>query len=132
MCAGGQWARSFRDAILSPFNRQQPCHTGDPEADMALQPDNEFYRLLFNLYLMTYYQATNITEAYMTQKHMEAIKIHHNQDQTFDLFFKDALNFACGKGYQIKDFNIFKQVVKSFFFCAQKEYENILTQIHLN
>ena len=48
------------------------------------------------------------------------------------MFFNDALGFSSGRGYQIKDLNLFKQVVKSFFFCAQNEYENILSKIEIN
>ena len=49
---------------------------------------------MFNMYLMTCYQATNIAEAYMTQKHIEATKILKNQEKTFEIFFNDALNFV--------------------------------------
>jgi hypothetical protein len=36
------------------------------EQDDAIRTNNEYYKLLFNLYLITCYQATNIAEALMT------------------------------------------------------------------
>jgi hypothetical protein len=45
---------------------------------------------------MTFYQATNIAEAYVTQKHLQATKIfitNFNQDHSFELFFNQAVNF---------------------------------------
>jgi hypothetical protein len=73
---------------------------------------------MFNLYLVTCYQATNIAEAYMTQKHLEASKILKNQEKTFEIFFIDAQGFTSGKGYQIINMNLFKQVVRTFYFYA--------------
>lgn len=87
---------------------------------------------MFNLYLMTYYQATNIAEAYMTQRHLQASKILQNQEKTFELFFNDALSFACGRGYRIINLDLFKQAVKTFFVCAQSDYEVILNKIEIN
>ena len=65
----------------------------------------------------------------MTQKHLEATKILKNQEKTFDLFFNDAQGFTTGKGYSIVNMNLFKQVVRTFYFYAQNEYENILKKI---
>ena len=65
----------------------------------------------------------------MTQKHLEATKILKNQEKTFDLFFNDAQGFTTGKGYSIVNVNLFKQVVRTFYFYAQNEYENILKKI---
>lgn len=55
-----------------------------------------------------------------------------NQDKNFEVFFKDAASYACSKGYEIKELKLFKQVVRSFYFCAQNEYEKILKSIELN
>ena len=49
----------------------------------TLPQDTEYYQLMFKLYLMSCYQATNIAEAYMTQRHLQASKILKNQDHTF-------------------------------------------------
>lgn len=84
---------------------------------------------MFNMYLMTSYQATNIAEAYMTQKHIEATKILKNQEKTFEIFHNDALNFVTQKGYKILEKHLFKQLVRTFYFYAQNEYENILKKI---
>lgn len=51
---------------------------------------------------------------------------------TCEMFFNDALGFACGYGYQIINLNLFKEVVKIFFLSAQNEYENILNKIEIN
>ena len=59
------------------------------------------------LFLMTKYQATNITEAYMTKSHIQATKVLRDQDQTLQLFKNDALSYACGKGYQVIDIKCF-------------------------
>ena len=39
------------------------------------------------------------------------------------------MSYTCGKGYQVVDLNLFKQLVRSFFFYAQNEYEKILQKI---
>jgi hypothetical protein len=65
----------------------------------------------------------------MTQQHLQASKILKNQDHRFGIFFNDAMSYTCGKGYQIIDMNLFKQLVRSFFFYAQNEYEKILKKI---
>ena len=87
---------------------------------------------MFNLYLIKCYQATNIAEAYLTQKHLQASKVLSSQfncDRTFDLFFHEAVNFVSGKGYLITDATLFRQVVQQFFYEAQNEYEKILIKI---
>ena len=66
---------------------------------------------MFNLYLIKCYQATNIAEAYLTQKHLQASKIlsaQFNFDRTFDLFFHESVNFVSGEGYLIVDANLFR------------------------
>ena len=58
--------------------------------------NDKYFQLLLNLFLMTFYQATNIAEAYVTQKHLQATKIfitNFNQDHSFELFFNQAVNF---------------------------------------
>lgn len=52
-----------------------------------------------------------------------------NCDRTFDLFFQESVNFVSGKGYLIADANLFRQVVRTFFYYAQNEYEKILVKI---
>ena len=68
----------------------------------------------------------------MTQKHLQVSKMlssQLNQDRTFDLFFHESVNFVSGKGYLITDANLFRQVVRTFFYYAQNEYEKILIKI---
>ena len=114
----------------TPSTVPQINPNGEPTGnDTALTADNEYYQLMFNLYLITCYQATNIAEAYMTQQHLQATKILKNQEKTFEIFFNEAFSFTGGKGYQILDISLFKDVVRSFYFYAQNEYENILVKI---
>lgn len=54
----------------------------------------------------------------MTQQHLQATKILKNQEKTFEIFFNEALSFTGGKGYQILDINLFRLVVRSFYFHA--------------
>ena len=69
---GGRWALSFADAVKSPYNQtltkseMEVSNETNPIEESGFQ-DTEYYQLMFNLYLMTCYQATNIAEAYMTQ-----------------------------------------------------------------
>ena len=91
---GSRWAESFEEAVKSPFDSEQDEGMADSSinveandidlqfegqnvqkdseqkqssaSDSALTADNEYYQLMFNLYLITIYQATNIAEAYMT------------------------------------------------------------------
>ena len=76
---GGKWALTFENAVKSPHVSKSPQKqikpvVAEPQGDSQeqasedthLSPNNEYYKLMFNLYLMTYYQATNIAEAYMT------------------------------------------------------------------
>ena len=37
--------------------------------------------------------------------------------------------FVSGKGYLITDVNLFRQVIRTFFYYAQNEYEKILMKI---
>jgi len=80
---------------------------------------------------MKCYQATNIAEAYLTQQHLQASKIlqQQNCDGAFDHFFNESVMFVSGKGYLIIDVNLFRQVIRTFFYCAQNEYEKILLKI---
>jgi hypothetical protein len=71
---------------------------------------------------MTFYQATNITEAFVTQRFLEASKILNAQNQTFEVFYNEALGYTCGKGYKIVDLILFKDLVATFFFKAQNQY----------
>jgi len=48
------------------------------QSDEKIASDDKLYNLIFNLYLMTYYQASNIAEAYLTQAHLRASKISKN------------------------------------------------------
>jgi hypothetical protein len=129
---GSRWSQTFKEAVKSPFDEDSDLKEDaqiDSSPESAMTPDNEYYQLMFNLYLVTCYQATNYAEAYMTQKHLEATKILKNQERTFEMFFHDAENFTTGKGYQVVNMNLFKQVVRTFYFYAQNEYENILKKI---
>ena len=76
-CTGGdsQINLETNDIDLA-FSEQVPSQIQQQSADQfsrgdtALTADNEYYQLMFNLYLITCYQATNIAEAYMTQQHL--------------------------------------------------------------
>ena len=124
---GGKWATSFEHAVKGgdkmAGNQMSESNT--------LSYDNQCYQLLFNLYLMTYYQATNIAEAYQTQQFLQRDK-NIQSEATFELFFKDALSFASGKGFQVADQNLFRQLVRTFYYCSQNEYEKILQKIEMN
>ena len=37
---------------------------------------------------------------------------------TFEIFFNDSLGYVSGKGYQIVDINLFREVVNTFYFKA--------------
>jgi hypothetical protein len=66
---GSNWAINFAKALLETASSISDVGTGDSiiDSDGQLSSDNQFYKLMFNLYLITYYQATNIAEALMTQ-----------------------------------------------------------------
>ena len=65
----------------------------------------------------------------MTQRYLEASKVFESQDRTLQVFINDAISYTCGKGYQILDLNMFKEVVQVFYALAQKEYQKILKKI---
>jgi hypothetical protein len=84
---------------------------------------------MFTLYLITKYQATNIAEAYLTFSHIQASKLFQNQDQMVSAFIGDAFSYACGKGYQVSNIEMFKEAVRVFFIAAETQYESILRKI---
>ena len=60
---------------------------------------------------MTCYQATNVAEALMTQRYLESQKVFESQDRTLQVFYTDAISYTCGKGYQIIDLDLFKELI---------------------
>lgn len=60
--------------------------------------------------------------------------MNNNQvlDKNFELFLAHSLKFAMGKGYQVKDANLYRSLMHDFFYSAQQEYEKICKKIELD
>mmetsp|Transcript_29386 Transcript_29386/g.44399 ORF Transcript_29386/g.44399 Transcript_29386/m.44399 type:complete len:185 (+) Transcript_29386:967-1521(+) len=142
---GACWVLKIRDSMKSPsqvqkesvadqtqpltssfFNPFSQAKKAD-EKEEVLPGSCEHYFLLFTLFLMTTYQATNIAEAYMTFQHLKTDSVV--SQRMMPVFVNDALSFACGKGYQIKDMALFKEATQAFFEGALIQYEKILKKI---
>lgn len=136
---GAAWVSQIRQAIKSPH---QLTHRGvkqflpmlssrcPQDEEKEYQPqDSEHYHLLFSQYLTTKYQATNIAEAHMTYSQIQSAKLFNNYEPQLQVFFNDALSYACSKGYQVQDIEILKKAVSMFFQTAQSQYELILKKI---
>lgn len=49
------------------------------------------------------------------------LSMNNNQvlDKNFELFLAHSLKFAMGKGYQVKDANLYRSLMHNFFYSAQ-------------
>lgn len=121
---------NIQSSATNTLKGKDSVHTSQNNPELNKE-DDQYFQLMFNLYLMKCYQATNIAEAYLTQQHLQASKIlqQQNCDGAFDHFFNESVMFVSGKGYLIIDVNLFRQVIRTFFYYAQNEYEKILLKI---